>query len=173
MVLENLQITPIEDRDQEWVREITHQRWGDEFVAVHGDIYYPWKMKGFIARGGSGEPLGLITYQLKGSECEVITLDSFIEGQGVGSFLLTWVIQRAGEANCRKIQVTTTNDNQRGIALYRRKGFQLAAVRPGAVEQARKLKPSIPHVSPDGIPIRDELQFELILNRQKRKGGSL
>lgn len=164
------QITSIESRDQEWVKEITCQRWGAEFVVVHGEIYHPWKLKGFIARGETGENYGLVTYTLDENECEVITLDSFVEGQGVGSALLSRVIQEAVKAGCSKVQVTTTNDNQRGSAFYRRKGFQLKAVDPGAVERARELKPSIPLRSPDGVPIRDELRFELILDKSVGKG---
>jgi GNAT superfamily N-acetyltransferase len=164
------QISSIVSQDQAWVKEITCQRWGAEFVVVHGEIHHPWKLKGFIARNDLEEKLGLITYILDGPDCEIITLDSFVEGQGVGSALLSRVIQEAGRAGCSKVQLTTTNDNQRGIAFYRRKGFQLAAVYPGAVKRARKLKPSIPLLSPTGIPIRDELQFELALKEQKRKG---
>jgi hypothetical protein len=32
-------------------------------------------------------------------------------------------------------------------------------VRPGAVEEARRLKPSIPLLAENGIPIRDEIDL--------------
>ena len=41
--------------------------------------------------------------------------------------------------------------------------MRLVAVHPGAVDDARRLKPSIPLIGEHGIPIRDELQFELEL----------
>jgi hypothetical protein len=34
---------------------------------------------------------------------------------------------------------------------------------PGAVEESRKLKPSIPELDAAGLPIRDELHLELPL----------
>jgi hypothetical protein len=37
-------------------------------------------------------------------------------------------------------------------------------VRPGAVEESRKLKPEIPRVGAFGIPIHDELEMELLLS---------
>jgi GNAT superfamily N-acetyltransferase len=169
MAVENLQITPIEERDREWVSEITYQRWGAEYVVVHGAVYFPWKLKGFLARNGLDEKLGLITYTLDGSDCEIITLDSFVESQGVGRELLARVIRKAEQVDCSRVYLTTTNDNQRGIAFYRRNGFRLAAVHPGAVERARKLKPSIPMLSPTGIPIRDELEFELLLPGKEKR----
>lgn len=167
---DTLQIVPIKNQDQAWVKEITNQRWGADYVVVHGEIFHPWKMKGYIALDGLGVKLGLATYRLIDRECEIITLDSFNEGQGVGQKLLARVVQAADKAGCGRVCLTTTNDNQRGIAFYSRNGFRLAAVHQGAVERAREIKPSIPLFSPDGIPIKDELEFELILNQDKAGG---
>jgi hypothetical protein len=36
----------------------------------------------------------------------------------------------------------------------------LAAVHPRAIEISRKLKPEIPLTGNEGIPIRDEIEFE-------------
>jgi hypothetical protein len=41
--------------------------------------------------------------------------------------------------------------------------MRLAALRPGAIEESRRIKPSIPLVGEHGIPIRDELELELLL----------
>jgi hypothetical protein len=39
--------------------------------------------------------------------------------------------------------------------------MRLIAVHPGAVDEARRLKPSISVTGEYGIPIQDELEFEL------------
>jgi hypothetical protein len=45
---------------------------------------------------------------------------------------------------------------------YQRRGFRLAALRAGAVDEARKrLKPRISSVGGFGIPIRDEIELEV------------
>ena len=56
----------------------------------------------------------------------------------------------------------TTNDNLHALRFYQRKGFTLAGLRPNALAQTRKQKP-VPLLGADGIPIRDEIELEMIL----------
>jgi hypothetical protein len=59
----------------------------------------------------------------------------------------------------------TTNDNVDALRFYQRRGFRLARVRPGAVDESRRvLKPEIPTVGAYGIPLRDELELEMGLS---------
>lgn len=39
----------------------------------------------------------------------------------------------------------------------------MAKVYPNAMEEARKLKPSIPLMGEHGIPLRDEIELEMVL----------
>jgi ribosomal protein S18 acetylase RimI-like enzyme len=55
--------------------------------------------------------------------------------------------------------LTTTNDNVDALRFYQRRGFRLAALRPGAVDEARRIKPEIPQVGEHGIPLHDELDL--------------
>jgi hypothetical protein len=41
--------------------------------------------------------------------------------------------------------------------------FRLVGLVPGAIDEERKRKPSIPEVDSAGLPIRDELHLELPL----------
>ena len=75
----------------------------------------------------------------------------------------------ARRARCRSVQLTTTNDNLDALRFYQRRGFRLVAVRPGAVDDARRtLKPAIPAIGSHGIPMRDELDLELTRKRRHR-----
>jgi hypothetical protein len=48
------------------------------------------------------------------------------------------------------------------LRFYQRRGFRLAKLHPGAVDESRaRLKPEIPAVGDHGIPLRDELELEL------------
>ena len=51
----------------------------------------------------------------------------------------------------------TTNDNLEAIRFYQRRGYRIAAIDPGAIDRARRMKPSIPFIGCYGIPTRDEL----------------
>ena len=55
------------------------------------------------------------------------------------------------------MQLITTNDNLDALRFYQRRGFALTELRPGAVDESRRMKPQIPLVGAHGIPIRDEL----------------
>jgi hypothetical protein len=63
-------------------------------------------------------------------------------------------------AGCSRLRLITVNDNERALGFYRSHGFRIAAVRDGAVETSRRLKPSIPLVNERGVPIRDEIEME-------------
>lgn len=158
-------IRPIEEQDRAWVLDITKTYWGDEFVVVHDEIFYPQQLPGFIAELLPGKRMGLVTYQINGNNLEIITLNSLQEGRGIGSGLMAAVQKKARALHCSRICVTTTNDNLRAIDFYQCQGYVMKEIRKGAVDLARESKPSIPEVSPEGIPISDEVEFEFILNR--------
>ncbi len=146
------------------IRELIAARWGADYVVAHGTIFRPHELPGFVVTSGD-EIKELATYHLDGRSCELVTLDSLEEGKGVGSALLQAVVEEARRAGARRLWLVTTNDNLRALRFYQKRGFTLVAVHAGAIARARKLKPSIPEVGCDGIPIRDEIELELILGQ--------
>lgn len=110
------------------------------------------------------EWIGLLTFFVKGDECEVTSLDSLREGQGIGTKLMNAVMDEARKQKCRRVLLITTNDNLRALGFYQKRGFELVAIHRGAVNESRKIKPSIPLTGFDGIPLRDEIELEMILN---------
>jgi hypothetical protein len=73
-------------------------------------------------------------------------------------------VEWARTRGCRRLWLITTNDNLDAIRFYQRRGWRLAAVHPGGADRARELKPSIPEIGEYGIPIHDELEFELVVD---------
>ncbi|MFP3471139.1 GNAT family N-acetyltransferase, partial [Micrococcus sp. SIMBA_144] len=63
-------------------------------------------------------------------------------------------------SGCSRITLITTNDNLAALKFYQKRGFVMTAIHRNAVEKARKIKPEIPLIGNDGIPIRDEIQLE-------------
>ena len=92
---------------------------------------------------------------------ELVAIEAFSRGRGIGSALLTQVIGLC--EGCRTLRLATTNDNLAAIGFYERHGFSLAAIRPGAVDAARARKPSIPLIGENGIEIHDEIDLELTI----------
>lgn len=155
-------VAPLGPADRAWAARFLTERWGAPMVVAHGVAYRAEELPGFYA-AYAGERAGLITYHVAGDACEVVSLDSARPGLGVGTALLDAVAAEARRWGCRRVWLITTNDNLRALGFYQRRGFALVAVRRGAVDEARKLKPEIPLVGDGGIPIRDEIELELLL----------
>jgi ribosomal protein S18 acetylase RimI-like enzyme len=141
------------------VRELLSESWGSEVMVVHGDIYHPGRLRGFVATEG-GALVGLVTYRLEGSACEIVSLNSKFPRRGIGGSVLEAVELHAKREGCRRVRLTTTNDNINAISFFQNRGYRLVALRRDAVAIARRLKPEIPLVGFGGVPLRDELDLE-------------
>ena len=64
---------------------------------------------------------------------------------------------------CKRIVLVTTNDNINAIRFYQKRGFDMVCLYHNAMDVSRKLKPEIPLIGENGIPLRHELEFEMIL----------
>jgi GNAT superfamily N-acetyltransferase len=162
MIRAEMHIRPLADGDRAWLEEFVPERWGAPTVVGHGRVYRVADLPGFVALD-EREPVGLVTFSIEGDACEIVTIDSLREGIGIGSALVEAVARKAREAGCRRLWLITTNDNLPMLRFAQKRGFTLVAVHPNAVEASRKLKPEISRIGIDGIPIRDELELELVL----------
>lgn len=61
------------------------------------------------------------------------------------------------------IRSLSPDDNLNALRFYQKRGFVLVAIYRNALDIARKLKPEIPLIGNDGIPLRDEIELEMIL----------
>lgn len=153
------EIAHIEKNDRSQVKQIVAEHWGDETIVVHNDTFHACQLDGLKAVE-ENKIIGILHYQMISSTCEILTLASLQENQGIGSALLKSLEKMARERGCRKLCTTTTNDNLHALGFYQRRGFHLAAFYPNQLEVSRKIKPVIPEISLDDIPLRDELRLE-------------
>jgi ribosomal protein S18 acetylase RimI-like enzyme len=157
-----VRLHPLGPEDGAWVEALVVQRWGAPIVVRRGRVLRPAELPGFAAVD-RGRPIGLVTYAIEGTACEIVTIDALRENAGVGTALLGAVTETAKRAGCQRVWLVTTNNNLRALGFYQRRGFRLVALRPGAIANARKLKPDIALVDDRGLPIRDELELELAI----------
>ncbi len=155
-------VRPLLEADRPWVRQWMVDHWGAELVIAHGERIYPAEYPGFVAERGA-EAVGLVTYAQRGDECEILSLDSLAEGQGIGSALVESVRKVAAGNGARRLWLITTNDNLNALRFYQKRGFELVKIHRHAVDESRKLKPSIPLTGDSGLPIRDEIELEMTL----------
>ena len=155
-------LRPVSPADLPWIRQFWIDHWGDEYMVINGELITPTGLPGFAAEMG-GEVVGLATYRLQGSSCELLSIDALLEGKGIGTTLLNAVIAAARAAGCSRLHLVTTNDNLKALHFYQTHSFHLCALRPGAIVTSRALKPSIPLLGNDSIPLRDEIVLEMAL----------
>jgi len=156
------EIIRITENNRNEVNQILINEWEATDIIIRGKIIDGTKLDGFLAIKGN-KIIGLITYIIEENECEICSLNSFIENKGIGTNLINTVLQYAKANGCSRVKLITTNDNIRGLEFYQRRGFVFSNIYKNAIENSRKIKPQIPLFADNGLPIRDEIEFELIL----------
>lgn len=161
--MEYVDITPAH---QAQVNAFIAEHWHSTNMAIRGALVDMTRLPGIIAREAN-DILGLVTYRFSGADCEITSLDSLREGVGIGTELLRRVTAIARARGCRRLTLITTNDNIHALRFYQRRGFDMARLYRNALQRSRQLKPSIPLIGEDGIPLRHEIEFEMILEENE------
>jgi ribosomal protein S18 acetylase RimI-like enzyme len=144
------------------LRRFWIEHWGGEEMVTRGTVYRPEQLEGFVVQEGE-EWVGLLTFSIKDGECEVTSLDSLREGQGIGSALIDKAVEEARSRGCRRLFLITTNDNLNALGFYQRRRFEIVTVYRGAIHESRRIKPGIPLIGMNNIPLRDEIELEIKL----------
>ena len=156
------EIKPIKEKLRENIVNLIIAAWGSNIIVTKGKIHSVDKLLGYVAIVND-KIEGIITYCIENNECEIVSLDSFIENQGIGASLIDKVIETAKENSCKRVWLITTNDNTKAIRYYQKKGFDLKAIYLNSIQESRKIKSEIPLYGSDNIPILHEIEFEMIL----------
>ena len=155
-------IKELKQKHRNQVYTFMESEWGALNIVSLGKMYYAEKLNGFVALEHE-KVVGFVLYNIENSECEIVALYSNVENIGIGTALISTMKDFATKNNFKRLFLITTNDNIRGIAFYQKKGFVIAKIHVDAIKNSRKLKPQIPMIADNGIPIRDEIEFEIKL----------
>jgi ribosomal protein S18 acetylase RimI-like enzyme len=160
--MESVVVRSFTDTDVEWAEALIEAAFGGRLQVRLRSVIDALACPGFVAQL-NGERAGLLTFTEETDAVEIVYIEAAVKHQGVGSRLIEAVVARAAG---RRLWLVTTNDNLDALRFYQRRGFRLAELHPGALEQARRrLKPTIPAVGHFGIPVRDEIVLELADDR--------
>jgi ribosomal protein S18 acetylase RimI-like enzyme len=165
----SVSVREVAPSDLPWIRRLLRERWGSTRIVSRGLVHEADRLPGYVAER-EAERVGLLTYRKSEGTCEIVTLDSLVENRGVGTALVDAIRANAALHGCRRLWLVTTNDNLPAIRFYQSRGFTVAAIREGAIAEARRLKPEIPELGVDGVPIRDEIELEI--TRKARAAAS-
>ncbi|MGD1119099.1 MAG: GNAT family N-acetyltransferase [Dehalococcoidales bacterium] len=160
--MKEFRIRPINKEDRPWIVRLLTRHWGSARSVTRGRIYQADALPGFVAIKNERRA-GLITYHIDSNGCEITTINSVVERRGIGSAMVGAVRDVAVAASCQRLWLITTNDNTKALRFWQKRGFNIKALYPNAIARDRLLKPEIPLLGNDGIPIRDEIELELLL----------
>jgi GNAT superfamily N-acetyltransferase len=158
--VKEFEIRPLVESDRAWAAALIKEWWEGPKVVTRGKEHYPDKYPGFIAIKDN-KPAGLVTYNIAGKDCEVVTMNSLVEKIGIGRALLDAVKGAAKKLGCKRLWLITSNDNTHALKFYQKYGLRLVAVHRNAIEELRRIKPDTPLTGNDGIPLRDEIELEI------------
>lgn len=157
MILEN-----INNANRNEITQFIKKHWFTSQMILRGEIIDMTKVEGIIALE-ENEIIALLSYRILGDSLEILSLDSLLENRGIGTELINTVIQIAKSENCKRIILITTNDNINAMRFYQKRGFDMIRIYRNALDVSRKLKPEIPLFGENGIPLKHEIEFELLL----------
>ena len=152
-------IERISNETRALVNQFFIDNWFSTDMSIRGEIIDGTKLDGFLLQEDN-TVIGLVTYTFFGDICEIVSLDSKRENIGIGSALLKEIEQIAIDNNCKKMRLITTNDNMRALQFYQKRGYCLTKLYPNAMEEVRKVKPNVPELGDNDIPLRDEIELE-------------
>jgi ribosomal protein S18 acetylase RimI-like enzyme len=157
-------VRDLADADVAWAASLLDVELAGRWQARRGELVDVLALPGLVAES-EAQPVGLLTYRLDDARCEIEALAATMPGMGIGTALVDELQRRAGRV---PIRVVTTNDNMPALAFYQRRGFHLVELRAGAVDESRRtLKPTIGLLGQGGLPIRDEIELELVRHPAK------
>ena len=158
----NIVLRPNNNLDDEWIDKLLIKYWSDTIIVTRGKKHDASTLPSIIAEF-DGQRVGVLTYCINREECEIISLISLFKRVGIGIQLLRSIEMTALDMKCKRVWLVTTNDNEAAVEFYLKNGYRIKAVHKDAIVKSRILKPTIPMYSPDGVPIKDEIEMEKII----------
>jgi hypothetical protein len=134
--------------------------WGSDRIISKGTIFNVSDLAGYVAVENN-RIVGVGLYSVNSNECEIVLIESYVHSVGIGSTLLKKIIGISKTNDCKRIFLITTNDNIDALKFYQ-KSMTIKGMYCDSIKDERKLKPEIPLTGKYGIPIRDEIELEIV-----------
>jgi GNAT superfamily N-acetyltransferase len=142
----------------EYIEDEWRRLWGLPVVSLDRN-YDPSEVEGLVYHDEWGAPQGLVTWHVDGYNGEIVTIDAFEQGRHIGGRLLSAAETALRNRHVKRLTIFTTNDNLRALAFYMRHGYRLVAVHLDAMERVRALKPDIPEIGHENLPLQDVIEL--------------
>ena len=58
------------------------------------------------------------------------------------------------------MQLVTRNDKVKALQFYQKRGYNITKIYKNAMDEVRKVKPDVPLIGENGIPLKDEIELQ-------------
>lgn len=147
----------------EKAKELFQKNWGNTSMVYNRELYNLESLD-YIEEYHDSSFGGIITFFEKDHSIHIVSLDTVMSNQGIGTSLLNSLTELAVKRHKSAIYVETTNDNCDAIRFYQTHDFDIYDLQLNEVAIQRKLKPSIPLIGCYNIPIKHIIKFVKYLN---------
>ncbi len=155
-----LTIRPATIADQTQIAKLADHFWGEVQVESFGRSYQVDLLPAYVACDGD-EIVGVASYAREGGATNLVMLLVLPQWQGRGAArdLITAVIKMTRTEGATRVILSTSNDDLPALGLYQRLGFAITNVLVGKILEHH----GGVELGFAGIPVRDEIQMELLL----------
>ncbi|MCH8815872.1 MAG: GNAT family N-acetyltransferase [Chloroflexi bacterium] len=123
-------------------------------------------VQGLIWDDESSGHRGLVSWWVDGERAEIVSVHAEPTGGAIGTRLMDAAEDELRRCGVMKVVLATTNDNVRALNFYLKRGYRLVRVHLDAMDAVRRVKPAVPEIGRDGIPLRDMWEVEKDLLRR-------
>lgn len=107
--------------------------------------------------------VALVTFAVHKNGAEIVTLDAMTPRKGYGRIALKAALDELLRRGVFHVWLYTTNDNLAAQHVYLALGWRLVHVHLDAMDRVRSLKPDVPLIGLNGLPLTDMWMFEKFL----------
>lgn len=144
-----------EELERDW-REFTG---GSPVIGVLRS-YEPGDVEGLIWKDTESTLRAVVAWWIDGGRAEIVSLHAEPTGSGAGTQAMNAAEDELRRRGVTKVVLATTNDNVRALKFYQKRGYRLVRLHLDAMDKVREIKPGVPELGQDGIPLRDMWELE-------------
>ena len=119
-----MEIKIADKEEKQVVKELFIKEWHSDLMVSRGYSHYVDNLDAIIVKK-EGELVGLLTYHFTNDEIELVSLDSFDGGKGIGTKLLDFAIHYFKTLAPKRIWLITSNDNCHAMRFYQKRGWKM------------------------------------------------
>lgn len=157
-----MEITRITDDNRKMLTQFIIDNWYGSIMIIKGERVDITTEDGYCIID-KNSVVAVVTYRLKNNICEITLLYTVKQRCGIGKKLVHEVTKTVRNKGGDTVMVVTTNDNIEAIAFYQKMGFDIVNIYRNSMDYVRKMRPTVPIMGENNIPLRHEIEFPIFV----------